>query len=101
MRICADDKLVVEKLSDDVENSLVLVVLSVFLVSSEREIGNAVETFARSFTMGCESYCRMTGAVGPPPSNCEAALSSRSRSLSAVTPQLSRRPVSAELSLTG
>ena len=58
-------EIVVAKLSADVENSLVIVVLSVFLVSSERDSGKAVEMFVRSFTMGCESYCRITGAVGP------------------------------------
>ncbi len=65
MRISAEARFVVAKLSADVENSLVIVVLSVFLVSSERDSGKAVEMLVRSFTMGCESYCRITGAVGP------------------------------------
>ena len=37
MRISDEARLVVAKLSADVENSLVMVVLSVFLVSSERD----------------------------------------------------------------
>src|ERR1700722_16199583 len=89
MRISAELRLLVAKLSADVENSLLIVVLSVFLVSSERESGKAVEILVRSLTMGCESYCMITGASGPPPNNCDAALSSSSKFLSNVTPQLS------------
>src|SRR5581483_10818969 len=74
-------------LSSPVARSFVTFVLSALLMSIERVSGNAVGTRLRGDTIGCVSYCRISGTSGPNPKICPTPLRSSTRSLFTVTPQ--------------